>query len=74
MSLGVSGEYYPPPEIDFDDVLVEVFDEEGQQDYLEILLSSDNDYFNSAPDLEILDVRTVQEILKETSIYGPRFR
>ena len=67
VSFGVSGEYLPPPEIDFDDILVKGFDEEGQQDYLEILLSSDNDYFNSAPDLEILDVRTVQEISKETS-------
>jgi len=59
VNFGVSGEYIPPPEIDFDVVLLEVFDEEGQDDYLEVLLASDNEYFNATPNLDILDVQVM---------------
>jgi len=62
----VSGEYIPPPEINFDEVLVEVYDEEGQDDYLEVL-ASDNEYFNGSPDLNILDVRVVDSVQEDRS-------
>ena len=67
VNFGVSGEYLPPPEINFDEVLVEVFDEEGQDDYLEVLLASDNEYFNAAPDLDIVDVRVVDSVQEDRS-------
>jgi len=67
VNVGVSGEYLPPPEINFDDVLVEVYDEEGQHDYLEFLLLSDNEYFNAATNLDIVDVRVVDSVQEDRS-------
>jgi len=67
VNFGVSGEYIPPPEINFDEVLMEVFDEEGQDDYLEVLLASDNVYFDAAPNLDILDVRVVDSVPDDQS-------
>ena len=67
VNIGVSGEYLPPPEINFDDVLVEVYDEEGQDDYLVVLLASDNEYFNAATNLDIVDVRVVDSVQGDRS-------
>jgi len=67
VNLGVSGEYLPPPEIIFDEVIVAVFDEEGQGDYLEDLLTSNNEYFESAHSLDILDVQVVDSVPEDRS-------
>jgi len=67
VNLGVSGEYLPPPEIIFDEVIVEVFDEEGQEDYLEVLLTSDNKYFEVAHSLDILDVQVLDSVAEDRS-------
>ena len=65
----VAGEYLPPPEIIFDDVLVEVFDDEGQEEYLEVLSTSDSDYFDTETneELRISELQVFESISEDDS-------
>ena len=40
VNVVVVGQYLPPPEIDFDNVVVEVFDSEGEQLYTRVRTSA----------------------------------
>ena len=61
VNVTVVGEYLPPPEVDFDTVVVEIFDEEGEEDFIEALDESDNPYFMPVIDNLSVDVVTVEE-------------
>jgi len=62
INVTVQGQYLPPPEINFDDVVVEVFDtEEEEEDFIKAIDESNNPYFE--PVIEDLDVSVV--VIKE---------
>ena len=69
VNIAVAGEYLPPPEIIFDDVLVEVFDDEGQEEYLEVLSTSESDYFDTETkeELRISGLRVFESISEDDS-------
>jgi len=62
INVTVQGQYLPPPEINFDDVVVEVFDtEEEEEEFIEAIDKSDNPYFE--PFIEELEVSVT--VIKE---------
>ena len=67
INVTVVGEYLPPPEIDFDDVVVEVFDEEGQEDFIEAIDENDIEYFEPVIDKVSVKVVTVEKIEVQNS-------
>ena len=64
VNVVVVGQYLPPPEIDFDNVVVEVFDSEGEQgDFLELIDESNNTYFEPViKDVSLVSVEVTNDI------------
>jgi len=64
VNVVVVGQYLPPPEIDFDNVVVEVFDsEEEQGDFLELIDESNNTYFEPViEDVSLVRVEVTNDI------------
>ena len=58
VNMTISAEYLPPPEIDFSATVVEIFSEEGTDEYLHELEESGNEYFQSTPE-NIIAVKVV---------------
>ena len=59
----VVGEYLPPPDIDFDDIVIDAFDEEGQEDFIVAIDESDNAYFEPVIDkISVKSVATVNDL------------
>ena len=54
----VVGEYLPPPEVDFDVVIVDAFDEDGREDFIVAIDESDNAYFE--PVIQRIKVKSVE--------------
>ena len=66
INVTVQGQYLPPPEINFDDVVVEVFDtEEEEEEFIKAIDESNNPYFE--PVIKDLDV-SVAVIKEEVDI------
>eukprot|EP00814_Leptocylindrus_danicus_P009572 CAMPEP_0116033984 /NCGR_PEP_ID=MMETSP0321-20121206/19320_1 /TAXON_ID=163516 /ORGANISM="Leptocylindrus danicus var. danicus, Strain B650" /LENGTH=731 /DNA_ID=CAMNT_0003510175 /DNA_START=560 /DNA_END=2752 /DNA_ORIENTATION=+ len=63
VNVTISAEYLPPPEVDFSLTVVEVFDEEGAEEYLHDLEKSGNEYFQSTPE-NIIDVSVVSVLVE----------
>jgi len=62
INVTVQGQYLPPPEINFDDVVIEVFDtEEEEEEFIEAIDQSDNPYFE--PFIE--DIEVFVTVIKE---------
>ena len=63
VNVVVIGEYLPPPEIEFDNVVVEVLDnEDTQEDFIDAIDKSNNSYFEPVIDnVQIVSVKTFDE-------------
>jgi len=69
VNVVVIGEYLPPPEIEFDEVIVEVLgNEDTQEDFIDAIDNSDNSYFEPVIDnMKIMDVKTFNEDSESSS-------
>jgi len=76
VNITIRGEYLPPPEIEFDDVVVEVF-EEDEDVYVEKIDKSDNSYFEPVISKISVEAQIIVEpepevsaSLSEGSVFG----
>merc|ERR1712226_769114 len=66
VNITVKGEYLPPPEIVFDDVVVEVFEEE-EENYIGKIDESDNEYFEPVISKTSVKAEVIVEVEPEIS-------
>merc|ERR1712226_1112131 len=66
VNITVKGEYLPPPEIVFDDVVVEVFEEE-EENYIGKIDESDNEYFEPVISKILVKAEVIVEVEPEIS-------
>ena len=66
INVTVTGRYLPPPDIDFDSIVVEVFDEEGQEDFITAIDENNIDYFEPVVTQISVSVETVEKEIVES--------
>ena len=65
INVTVTGRYLPPPDIEFNSIVVEVFDEGGQEDFITAIDENDIDYFEPVITQISVSVETAEKEIVE---------
>ena len=66
VNFTIIGEYLPPPDIIFDEVIIDVLDQDGREDFIEAIDKSNNPYFE--PEIENLSISEII-VYREIIVY-----